>query len=83
MSQPTGTTFAFGLTAPWSAGRSSGVGNLTAVAADGGAMERAEPLAALVSTASKHATRGIGSGSAYLVRRDEDDLEHLQRYKLP
>ena len=26
---------------------------------------------------------GFGSGSAYLVRRDQDNREHLQRYKLP
>ena len=26
---------------------------------------------------------GFGNSFAYLVRRDEDDLEHLQRYKLP
>ena len=26
---------------------------------------------------------GFGNGTAYLVRRDEDDLEYLQQYKLP
>jgi len=25
---------------------------------------------------------GFGNGTAYLVRRDDDDLEHLQRYRL-
>ena len=26
---------------------------------------------------------GFGSGTVYLVRRDADDLEYLQKYKLP
>ena len=36
-----------------------------------------------VSLPSKTRLVGFGNGTIYVVRRDDDDLEYLQRYKLP
>jgi hypothetical protein len=40
-------------------------------------------LAGHVALPAKTRLVGFGNGTVYLVRLDEDDLEHLQRYKLP
>jgi hypothetical protein len=40
-------------------------------------------LTARVAMPPKTRLIGFGNGTVYVARRDDDDLEHLQRYKLP